>query len=289
MDNKFIIYEKNDGIATIIFNNPDKLNSWDFPTQGGMTDEFYSTLGMAEQDDEIKVIIIKGAGKSFSTGHDLNTVGYIYGMGTGKSGERRASQRRRLQVDRGWLEDCHKRLFLCPKITIAQVHGHCIGEGTIMMLCCDLSVAAEDAMIGHTEQRLGFAGSGIGTINILIACIGLRRALELLILGKQIDGIEAERIGMVNKAVPQDKLDEEVMEIAKAVTLLPRDGIAIGKTHRQLAYNSLGLTEGFTQGYVTHTMFTNLRWEPDEYNFFKERRDKGTREGFHKRDERYQK
>jgi len=281
------IYKKEGNIATITFNRPEKLNTWDFPGQSGLTDAFYSALGVAEQDDDVKVVIIKGAGRAFSAGHDLNTVGFIYGIGSGKPGERRASERIRLKVDREWLEGCHKRLFLCPKVTIAQIHGYCIGEGIIMLLCCDLAVAAEDALIGHTEQRLGFAGSGTGTINLLIATVGLKRALDLLLLGTQIDGREAERIGLVNRAVPADRLDDEVMKMAQAITLLPRDGIAMGKAHRQLAYDSLGLTAGFTHGYVMHTLFTNLRWEADEYNFFRERRDKGTKTGFHARDERY--
>lgn len=287
MEYKTVIYQKDGNIATITLNRPEKLNAWDFPKQGGLTDEFYSALEVAEEDDDVKVVIVKAAGRAFSSGHDLNTVGFIYGMGTGKQAERRASQRIRYKVDRRWILDHHRKLFLCPKVTIAQVHGICIGEGLIVASCCDLAVAAEDAQIGHTEQRLGFAGSGIGTINILIMTVGLKKATELLLLGHTIDGIEAARIGLVNRAVPSDKLDETVLKMANAICLLPRDGIAIGKMSKNLAADSLGLTEGFTHGYITHTAFTNLRWEDDEYNFFKHRRDQGTRTGFHKRDERY--
>ena len=77
------------------------------------------------------------------------------------------------------------------------------------------------------------------------------------------------------------------MKLAKAMTLLPRDGFAIGKATRHLIYDRLGLLSDFIPAYISHTLFTNLRWEPDEYNFFKERREKGAREAFHKRDERY--
>lgn len=281
-----VIYEKvEDNVARITLNCPDKLNVWQFV--GGMTDQFYSALKEAVDDDDVKVVIIRGAGRAFSAGHDLTEVGFVYGYGSGQPGERRPSQRTRLKLDRlNWWQH-HLEVFLCPKITIAQVHGYCIGEGLAIASCCDLAVAAEDAQIGHTEQRLGFAGSGIGTLNILILTVGLKRAVDLMLTGRQIDGTEAERIGLVNKAVSIDKLEEEVMRMAKAMTLLPRDGIAIGKATRHMMYDTLGLTAGFATGYYSHAFFTNLRWESDEYNFFKQRRDKSAKAGFHGRDARY--
>jgi enoyl-CoA hydratase len=283
---KTVIYEKEGSIARITLNRPEKLNAWDFPGQGGMFDEYHMALTEAEEDDDIKVVIIKGAGRSFSAGHDLTTVGYVYGMGTGKPGERRASQRIRLKVDRRWI-DGWQRLFYFPKVTICQVHGYCIGEGLVQVEMCDIAIAAEDAQLGHTEQRLGFGGAGGGDIAHLMLAVGIKRARELLLTGRLIDGKEAERIGLVAKAVPANKLEEEVESYARAMTLLPRDGIAIGKAFTHLVYDSLGLTNSFISGYIGHSMFTNLRWEPDEYNFFKERRDKGTKAGFHGRDTRY--
>ncbi|MDY6836053.1 MAG: enoyl-CoA hydratase/isomerase family protein [Chloroflexota bacterium] len=286
MDLDRVIYKKDGNIVRITLNYPEKLNVWDFPGQGGLTDQFYSVLRDAEDDDDIKVIVIKAAGRGFSAGHDLNTVGFVYGIGTGKPDERRASERIRLKVDRAWMDN-QQRLFLCPKITIAQVHGYCVGEGFYTMQLCDLAVASEDAQLGHTEQRLGFSGSGIPSIPVLIMTVGMKRAMDLLITGRLISGTEAEKMGLVNKAVPMDKLDEEVDRLATAGALLPRDGIAIGKATRHMIYDSLGLTSGFAQGYYSHSFFTNLRWENDEYNFFQQRRDKGTKEGFHGRDERF--
>ena len=109
----------------------------------------------------------------------------------------------------------------------------------------------------------------------------------MLLTGRLVDGREAERIGLVAKCVADGELDKEAEKMAKVVTLLPRDGLAIGKAFTQLVYDSLGLTTGHILGYIGHTMFTNLRWEEDEYNFFKERREKGTKAGFHGRDARY--
>ena len=155
-----------------------------------------------------------------------------------------------------------------------------------MSLCCDLTIAAEDSKIGHSEQRLGFSGA-MYVFPIEIMLIGQKRARELLLTGKLIDGIEAERIGLINRAVPKDKLEEETRKLAKAMTLLPRDGIAIGKATARLAYDSMGLSSAFGQGYLGHTMFTNVRFEEGEFNFIKRRRDVGVRDAFRERDERY--
>ena len=286
MNYKYIIYEKEGNIARLTFNKPEKLNAYGFIGRDEDAAEIYHALDQAAEDDDVKVVIVKGAGRAFTVGHDLTKVGFVYGMGT-RPEDRRSSQRIRLWKDReGFYVDWQK-WFLHPKVIIAQVHGYCVAGGVWIMLCCDLAVAAEDAQFALTEQRLGFSGSGAPGIPNLILAVGLKRAIELMLTGKVIDGKEAARIGLVNKAVPSDKLEEEVNKLAKAICLLPRDGIAIGKATRQLIYDQLGLMAGFTTGYISHSMFTNLRWESDEYNFFKERRDKGAKVGFHGRDERY--
>jgi enoyl-CoA hydratase len=149
-----------------------------------------------------------------------------------------------------------------------------------------MTIAAEDAKIGHSEQRLGFSGA-MYVFPIEIALIGQKRARELLLTGKLIDGKEAERIGLVNQVVPADQLEAETRKLARSMTLLPRDGIAIGKATARLAYDSMGLSSAFGQGYLGHTLFTNIRYEPGEFNFIKRRRDVGMREAVKERDARY--
>ncbi|MFO8102135.1 MAG: enoyl-CoA hydratase/isomerase family protein [Dehalococcoidia bacterium] len=279
-----VIYEKEDNIAWITLNDPEHRNVTDWPGQGGITDQFFLALDDAEFDDDVKVVVIRGAGNDFQAGHDLNEVGFIYGMGTGKDGKRRASQRIRYSVDKCFFHDTQQKILLHPKITICQCHGHCLGSGVYYPLLSDLAVAANNARFATVEQRLGFSGSG-SQVALLMATIGIKRALGMLLTGAKISGEEAARIGLVNKAVPPEKLDEEVRKMAESMALLPRDGIAIGKATRRLIYEQWGLTNGLT--YISHAMFTNIRWEPDEYNFFKQRRDEGTKEGFMGRDERY--
>ena len=285
MEYKYVIYEKEGAIARITLNRPDKLNAMDFPGDGGLFDEFMAALDVAADDDDLKVTIIRAAGRSFCAGHDLSRIYKVYEEQDPEPGKRRPSQRARLKIDRKWLEG-HQKILLFPKITIAQVHGHCVGEGAVIAEMSDISIVADDAHISHAEQRLGFAGSGINLIP-LYQMLGYKRARWLVLSGDAISGKEAERIGWATKSVPYDKLEEEVEETARKMTLLPRDGIMIGKASNQWICDILGLNSGLTKAYVTHTLFTNLRFEPDEYNFVKNRRNSWTREGIHKRDERY--
>ncbi|MBA7495552.1 putative enoyl-CoA hydratase EchA13 [subsurface metagenome] len=285
MNPKYVIYEKEGEVARITLNRPDKLNAMDFPGDAGIQDDFSAALDEAANDDGLKVVIIKGAGRSFCVGHDLERIYRVYEEWDMEPGKRRPSQRSRLNVDRRWYEVSNK-LLLHPRVTIAQVHGHCIGEGAMIAEMCDICIVAEDAHISHAEQRLGFAGSGINLVP-LFQTVGYKKARWMCLTGDAIDGKEAERIGWATKVVRLDKLEEEVEKTAKEICLLPKDGIAIGKASNHWLLDILGMTKGYIHGYLTHTLFTNLRYEPGEWIFVKDRKDKGARTGFHKRDERY--
>ena len=283
MDFQKIRYGKREGIATITFDVPEKHNPFQFPREpGSMTAEIVAAMDDAADDDDVKVLVFKGAGPSFSSGADLTHVGFVYGMGTGQQGERRPSQRIRLKKD-SELMSFFKQVFLHPKVTIAQVHGHCIGLAFLLVSFCDLCVAADDARFSRSDQRLGFAGNA-GDFNVLAFNIGLKRTMKLLLTGETLSGTEAEEIGLINDAVPLADLEGKTQQLARQVASMPRDGIAIAKAMRSLHYDSLGITRGIDLHVVGHTMHTNLRWEADEYNYFRERRDKGAKAAFKERD-----
>lgn len=285
MKYKFVIYQKDGAIARITLNRPDKLNVIDFPGDGGILDELDSALDEAADDDDLKVLIIRGAGRAFCAGHDLDRIYKIYEEKDKEPGKRRPSQRARLHIDRKWLS-VHQKILLFPRVTIAQVHGHCIGEGAAISESCDISIVAENAQISHAEQRLGFSGSGINLVP-LFQHVGYKKARWMCLLGEAMDGKEAERIGWASKAVPQEKLEEEVEATARKVCLLPKDGIAIGKASNHQILDILGTTKGWSQSYVSHTLFTNVRYEDGEWIFVKDRKQKGAKAGFHARDDRY--
>jgi len=282
-----LIYEKKEyaegAVVTLQFNKPETLNALNIE----FSREIDAALDKVEQDDDVKAVIFKASGKAFSSGYDLGRVYFVYGGGSGKPEDdtRRPSQRARLAYDK-WRSESLRRIFFMDKITIAQVHGHCIGGGLYMSLCCDMTICSDDVKIGHAEQRLGFAGT-MYVLPILVSLVGFKKARELLLTGKLLDGKEAEKIGLVNHSVPIEQLDEEVRKLAESMTLLPRDGIAIGKALSRLAYDSMGLSTGFGQGFVGHTMFTNTRFEEGEYNFLKRRRDVGVKGAIKERDARY--
>ena len=280
---KNIIYEKSDYIARITLNRPQTLNAM-CPE---LSDDISRAIKDVNEDDEVKVVIFKGAGRALSAGADLTKVGFVYGWKEPKPGKkgRRPSLRARLHFDRRTFWEQSQEVLLCHKLTIAQAHGYLLGASLDLFLNCDLIIASEDCKLGHVEERLGLAGNTISPI-LVLRC-GLTRALELCITGKMIDGKEASRIGLINRAVPADKLEAEVNELAQGLAQFPRDGIALGKASRHSLYDIMGVTQGLTHSYLQHTMGTELSFEPDEFNFFKERRDKGARKAAHQKQDFY--
>ncbi|WP_051753410.1 enoyl-CoA hydratase/isomerase family protein [Streptosporangium amethystogenes] len=276
-----VIYEKSGKIARLIMNRPEKLNALNVKMFG----ELVAGLKMAEEDDDIKVIILKGNGRSFSTGHDLSEVGFVYGFSDGKSEEgrrKRPSQRVRLQFDRKLLE-MYQAFMYSMKPIIAQVQGHAIGGGLYLTEVVDLAIAAEDASFSHAEQRLmGGGRSLIGNTEILL--LGPKRAREFLLFGEPMSGVRAAEVGLINKAVPADLLEAETERWAERLARHPKDALVVGKVFQQMALDSLGYTSQMMRGYVGHTLSTNMRFEDDEYNYFKGRRDEGARGAMHSRD-----
>jgi enoyl-CoA hydratase len=284
---KYVIYETKGQIARITLNKPKVLNAFCWLGGGEDAQDFWTALQKGEQDDNVKVIIIRGAGKNFGVGNDLNKVGFVYGMGTGKPGEKRIGQQMRLKVDRACFYEDELKLLLCPKTTIAQVEGYCLAGGFEKALSCDFAIVSNDAKLGHPEQRLSTAGAGSPTMVKLILNVGLTRALDILLTGRLICGKEAEQLGLITRAVPASKLEKTVDSLAQAMCMHPRDSLAIGKAHRHMLYEMLGITSGYSTSYLIHTMGTNIHFEEGEHNFFKGRRDKGVKESFRERDARF--
>ena len=279
MEYETVLYEKDGHIAHITLNRPEKLNA----VSPELVRDWEAAMREAEEDDDIKVIIFKGAGRCFSAGADLTGVGFVYGMKEPKPGEKggRIPQRVKLKFDRNLFLEFHRKVLLCPKLTIAQMHEYCLGIAFNIVLHCDYLIASEDCKMGHVEERLGQGGMTISPIMILRA--GLTRSMDLCLTGKMIDGRQAVEMGLINRAVPKDILDAEVRELAAGLALHPKDGIALGKATRQLVYETMGITRGLTEHYIMHSFQTNRVYDPDEYNFFKQRRDKGVRDAAHEK------
>jgi enoyl-CoA hydratase len=275
--------EKEGPVARLILNRPEKHNALRFDEM----DDLVAALRDAEYDDDIKVIILKGNGPSFCAGHDYNDAVKAYGLEVAPDGQkpRRPSQRVRLQRDRR-LGMSYMAFQNSAKPVIAQVHGHCTGVGIYLVELVDLAIAAEDTRFSHAEQRFGLAGN-TWHMNSQILMYGAKVARELMLLGEPFSGTEACRLGLVNRAVPLAELESTVENWARRIAKHPRDALVTGKAMHQMALDSLGCAEQYTRGFVGHTLGTNLRFEQDEFNFLRERRNSGTTSTFKKRDTNY--
>ena len=199
MDFECIIYEKQEGTATIKLNRPQVLNAMNKQ----LWIDFQEALEDVKDDPEIKVLIITGEGRAFSTGADLKD-----------SKDRTPEQYRDYLVE---LQETSRKIIRFEKPTIAAINGYALGSGYELALACDIRIAAEEAKIGSPEARVTSSITG-GAFRLVQDLIGPGKAKELLFTAEYIDGKEAERIGLVNKAVPPDKLMGTAREMAAKIS-----------------------------------------------------------------------
>jgi len=274
---KTLVYKKDEATPNIVYialNRPEKTNAISIGP-GNMTDEVQDALREAENDEQVKVIIIKGNGKNFCAGFDLSMVYRVYGGGPGF----RPYQEKRLRIDEDHVVGIRRALFYCKKILITQIHGWCIEAGMYFAEASDIAVAAKNARFAHRGQRLAFGGLISMPINVVMG--RTKKIIELLLTGRTILAEEAEEIGIITKAVEPEILEEEVYNLAKALCLIPSDAIAIGKMCRKQVFEALGLGSFLPQA-VFHTLATNLRYRPEEEQvmFIRNREERGEREAF---------
>lgn len=196
MEFECIIYEKGNGIATIKLNRPKVLNAMNKQ----LWLDFQAALEDVKNDPDVNVLIITGEGRAFSTGADLKD-----------SKDRSLEDYRDYLVE---LQEASRKIIRFEKPTIAAINGYALGSGYELGLACDVRIAAEEAKIGSPEARVTSSVTG-GAMRLVQDLIGPGKAKELLFTAEYIDGKEAERIGLVNKAVPLDQLMDETMEMAK--------------------------------------------------------------------------
>jgi enoyl-CoA hydratase len=222
-----ILYELADGIARITLNRPEKLNaiSWQ------MQQELQAALWEADRDPAVHVATLQGAGRSFSAGYDIEPP-----RGDGMT---HAAGHHTMERDIWGLEQATQMrmtIWEMHKPVIAGVHGHCLAGGTDVAFLCDVVIAAEDAKIGYPPVRA--LGSPVN--HMWTYLVGPQWAKRLLLTGDTISGAEAERIGLVLKAVPAERLDDEVRDLAARMALIDVDLLAAQKRTVNLALELMG-------------------------------------------------
>lgn len=187
MEFECIRYEKEAGIAIVRLNRPRVLNAMNRQ----LWLDLQAALADAGGDPAVKVLIVTGEGRAFSTGADL------------KESKTRSAEDYRAYLEE--LQEGSRKLMRFEKPTIAAINGYALGSGYELALACDIRIAAEDAQIGSPEARVASSVTG-GAMRLIQDLIGPGKARELLFTARNIDGREAERIGLVNLAVPADRL-----------------------------------------------------------------------------------
>jgi enoyl-CoA hydratase len=231
MDYRFILYDKFDDIAKITINRPEVRNALSRQVYEEMDDAFTE----AEKDAEVRVIILAGAGATFCAGHDIGSKEMLEDE---KLRPRGSSPLAQLTYLSDYIFAKPDRWRNINKPTIAMVQGHCIMGGWEIASACDLIVAADDAKFADRTVRWGFAPHV--EYSSFAWDLGPRKAKEYLWTGDWIDAGEAELLGMINKVVPREKLEEETVKLAKRIALNEPLALRLSKTSINQAADIMG-------------------------------------------------
>jgi enoyl-CoA hydratase len=211
MNYETIIYKKEEGKGMVTFNRPKKLNALNLKVY----EELNSVFRDVEKDPEVKVLILTGTPDLFGAGADIDMLSNLNSSAD-------------CYIFTGETSAVYQALENLGKPTVASVGGFCLGGVLELALCCDFRIAADNARFGLPEIKLGVLPGGGGTQR-LARLIGMTKAKELVFLGDFIDAQEAYRVGLVNKVVPKEKLNEETDQFAKRLMSRPPFGLRVIK------------------------------------------------------------
>ena len=206
---QYILTEKRESVGIITMNRPEKLNAVNL----AMKMEMHDALAAMEVDEDVRVVIITGAGRAFCAGHDNDDPWENMVEFTSLKQE--------------------ELLFTLDKPTIAAVHGYVLGDGVQEALLCDMIVASDNSVLGFIGPTIG--GLCYGSFTILPAVVGRHRANELLFTCDRISAEEGYRIGLVNKVVPHEELMSAAMEMARKIAQWPPAAIKYTKRAMRVA------------------------------------------------------
>jgi enoyl-CoA hydratase len=267
-----IIYEKIPPIAYVTLNRPEKLNSLSADLQMEVKDALEDA---GWQDDEIRVIVIKGAGRGFSAGFDIS----------GEGGGDTIQVRARFLKGEGFTATAWWDVFWNnPKPIIAQVHGFCIAGGCATATFCDLRICSEDALFGAPEIRI----MGPYIQGVWPWIIGMTKARELLYTGNLIDAQEAFRLGLVNKVVPNDSLEEEVNRMARTIAKLPAAIVEYNKKLVNMVYELMNIRQVIERSSeLEAACLASIGSLPEVEKFWRLRQEQGLKAAFDWNSERF--
>ncbi len=252
-----LIYATDGPVATVTLNRPDRLNTIVPP----MPDELEAAVRGAVADEAIKVIVLRGAGRSFCAGFDFGGGFHHWDEHMTTDGEWDPGKDF-VMATAPSLGPVPKfmSLWRSPKPVIAQVHGWCVGGGSDMALCADLVVASEDARIGTPYSRMW----GAYLSGMWLYRLGLTRAKEYALTGRPLSGREAADVGLINEAVPFAELESTVRAHAERLAAVPSSQLSAMKLVVNQAYENMGLASTQTLGPILDGLMRNT---PDAKRF----------------------
>jgi enoyl-CoA hydratase/carnithine racemase len=272
--------ERDKRIATITLNNPTQRNSYD----AAMRDNLARCLDRVAEDDDLTVVLLRGAQGVFSTGADMNNAYGWYGEKSAQPTKSRPSQRRRLTVDRKSFSFYHN-LMGFPKVTVGEISGYALGGGFEIALMTDISVIARDTKIGMPATR--FLGPALGSLHMFFHRLGPVLARRLLLTGDIIDAAAVEHLGIFTETCDASDVGARARYWAQKAAKMPADGVVIAKEAFRLVEQSQAYQGEEVASYLFHAFGTNLQFAPGEFNFVKTRAQVGTKEAFRLRDEHF--
>ena len=248
-----ILVDVDDAVATITLNRPEKLNA----LSEALRDELAEALRELNPGDAVRVIRIKAAGRAFCAGYDItpadNDFDFTPSPRTGDQAWELGESN--LAMNREHLRDSIERwlwIWSYRKPIIAQVHGWCLAGGNDLVGSCDIIFASETARFGHP------AGRALGqppTLGMWPAKIGMLKTKEMLFSGDTIGGVEAERIGMVNRVYSEEDLDRETMAYCKRIANVPLDGLTVHKHSTNRWFELMGVRMSAIEGAEFNAVF----------------------------------
>lgn len=212
------LYDVADGVATITLNRPGRLNALTFEVYRELTDTFAALRG----ETAVRVVVITGAGRAFCSGGDVHDI----------IGELFARDMQGLLEFTRMTCELIKNIRTLPQPVIAKLNGTTAGAGACIALAADIRIAGDAAKIAFLFVKVGLSGADMGAAYLLPRVVGLAKATELLYTGDFISAQEAERIGLYNQVVVQDKLNEACAEFASRLAAGP--AFALAKTKEML-------------------------------------------------------
>jgi enoyl-CoA hydratase/carnithine racemase len=263
-----ILYETLGPVARLTLNRPERTNAID----AAMLSELSAALDFAEADDDVRAVVVRGAGKAFSSGFDLKAQMELQPHGV-------AQWRPILQQDFA----VPMRFWHCPKPTIAAVRGACLAGACELALACDITVAAEDAFFGEPELKFG---AGI-VVMILPWIVGPKAAKEIILMGEdRIPAGRARELGIVNRVVPGPELDEAALAIARHIAVI--DPALMRETKRSInrSIEARGMLEAL-EAALASDMLIEGEGCPDKARFMEIARRDGLRAALTWRDSRF--